>query len=167
MAVGLGIMMTAPQAFAAQETGKVSVVDSGKILQMLPETKQAETTLQTTALPLQKELERLNQDYQKSVATYRQKAGSLTKTARDQKEKELALKGQAVEKYQQDNFGRGGLIEKKQQELFTPIRQKVLTAVETTAKAEGVALVLEKNSSIYVAPENDLTFKVLDKLNIK
>jgi outer membrane protein len=167
MAVGLSMMMVAPQSFAAQDAGKVSVVDSGKILQQLPETKQAEATMQATAAPLQKELDRLNQDYQKSVVAYRQEAGSLTKAARDQKEKELGLKAQAIEKYQQEKFGRGGLVEKKQQELLTPIRQKVLTAIETIARKEGVSLVLEKNVAIYVTPEQDLTFKVMNQLNIK
>ncbi len=167
MAVGLSMVLFAPQSFAAQEAGKVSVVDSGKILQQLPETKQAEATLQATAAPLQKELERLQLDYQKSVAAYRQQAASMAKPARDAKEKELGIKGQSVEKYQQEKFGRGGIVEKKQQELLIPIRQKVLAAVESVAQSEGFALVLEKNVAIYVTPANDLTFKVMNKLNIK
>ena len=44
MAVALSLVLVAPQSFAAQESGKVGVVDSGKILQQLPETKQAEAT---------------------------------------------------------------------------------------------------------------------------
>ncbi|MBV5302934.1 MAG: OmpH family outer membrane protein [Chlorobium sp.] len=168
MAAALGLVLVTPQSFAVTQVGtKVSVVDSGKILQQLPETKQAEESLQAIATPLQKELNRMNVDYQQSVAAYQQKAASLTKTMREQKEKELKLKAQALEKYQQDNFGRGGTIETKQQELFVPIRKKVLAAVESIATQEGVTLVLEKNSSIYVTTENDLTFKVLDKLNIK
>ena len=167
MAVVLSLVLVAPQTFAAQESGKVGVVDSGKILQQLPETKQAESSLQTTAAPLQKELDRLNQDYQKSVAAYRQQAASLSKAARDQKEKELSLKGQALEKYQQEKFGRGGVIEKKQQELLVPIRQKVLSAIESIAKKEGITLVIEKSASVYVTPEHDLTFKVMNQLNIK
>ena len=148
MAVALSLVVAAPQSFAAQEAAKVSVVDSGKILQQLPETKQAEATLQTTVAPLQKELERMNKDYQKSVADYRQKAGSWTKAVKEQKEKDLTLKGQAVEKYQQENFGRGGVVEKKQQELLIPIRQKVLAAVESIAQKEGFSLVLEKSLSL-------------------
>ncbi len=167
MAIGLSMVLVAPQSFAAQESGKVSVVDSGKILQQLPETKQAEATLQATAAPFQKELDRMNQDYQKAIAAYRQQAASLTKPARDLREKEIGAKGQAIEKYQLEKFGRGGLYEKKQQELLIPIRQKVLAAVESVAQSEGVALVLDKNAAIYVKPENDLTFKVLNQLNIK
>jgi outer membrane protein len=167
MAAFLSLVLVAPQSFAAQEAGKVSVVDSGKILQQLPETKQAEATLQATAAPWQKELDRLNQDYQKSIAAYRQQAASMAKPARDAKEKELGTKAQAIEKYQLEKFGRGGLVEKKQQELLIPIRQKVLAAIESIAQKEGFSLVLEKNIAIYVTPENDLTFKVMNQLNIK
>ncbi|MCX6178368.1 MAG: OmpH family outer membrane protein [Chlorobiales bacterium] len=168
MAVVLSLVLVAPQSFAAaQESGKVGVVDTGKILQQLPETKQAESTLQATASPLQKELDRLNKDYQKSVAAYRQQAASLTKAVRDQREKELNLKGQALEKYQQEKFGRGGVIEKKQQELLVPIRQKVLAAIESIAKKEGITLVIEKSAAVYVTPEHDVTFKVMNQLNIK
>ncbi len=167
MAVALSLVLVAPRSFAAQDSGKVGVVDSGKILQQLPETKQAEATLQSTAAPLQKELDRLTQDYQKSVAAYRQQAASLTKAARDQKEKELNLKGQALEKYQQEKFGRGSIMEKKQQELLIPIRQKVLSAIESIAKNEGITVVIEKSASVYVTPEHDLTFKVMNHLNIK
>lgn len=163
----LSVTLAAPQAFALDTTGKIGVIDSGKILQQLADTKQAETALQAAATPMQKELDRLNKDYQQSVAAYRQKAASLAKTVRDQKENELAQKAKALEKYQQDNFGRGGTLEKKQQELFNPVRQKVLTAVEAIAKKEGITVVVEKNSAIYAAPEADLTFKVLNQLNIK
>ena len=167
MAVILSLVLIAPPSFAAQESEKVGVVDTGKILQLLPETKQAEITLQATAAPLQKELERMNQDLQKSVAAYRQQAASMTKPARDQKEKELNLKGQALDKYQQEKFGRGGVVEKKQTELLIPIRQKVLTAIESIAQKEGFPLVLEKNTAVYVTPARDLTFKVMNQLNIK
>jgi outer membrane protein len=168
VAAALSLVLVPSQSFAIpQAATKVSVVDSGKILQQLPETKQAEESLQAIATPLQKELNRMNAAYQQSVVAYQQKAPSFTKTVREQKEKELKLKAQTLEKFQQDNFGRGGTIEAKQQELFLPIRKKVLAAVESIATQEEVTLVLEKNSAIYVTTENDLTFKVLDKLNIK
>lgn len=167
MAVALSFVFAGPQVFAAQGPEKVGVVDSGKILERLPETKQAETTLRATVTPLQQELDRLQQNYQKAILAYRQQANSMTKAAREQKEKELTLQGQSIEKYQQEKFGRGGVVEKKQQELLTPIRQKVLSNIESIARKEGFGLVVEKNVSLFVNPELDLTFKVMNQLNIK
>ncbi len=167
MAVALGFVLAAPQTFAAQSAEKVGVVDSGKILERLPETKQAEASMKAFVGPLQQELDRMQQNYQKAVLAYRQQAGSMTKPARDAKEKELTLQGQSIEKYQQEKFGRGGVVEKKQQEILTPIRQKVLGSIEAIARQEGVGIVIEKNVSLYATPELDLTFKVMNQLNIK
>ena len=58
-------------------------------------------------------------------------------------------------------------IAKKEQELLSPINQKIRTAIESIANKEGFTVVLEKNSAYYVAPENDLTTKVGNQLNIK
>lgn len=58
-------------------------------------------------------------------------------------------------------------LAKKEQELLAPISQKIRTAIESIASKEGFTVVLEKNSAYYVAPENDLTFKVLNQLNVK
>ena len=102
MAVGLSMVLVAPQSFAAQEASKVGVVDSGKILQLLPETKQAEASLQSAAAPLQKEIAIKNQEFQKAVAEYKKQAASLKPAAREQKEKELTLKSQALQKFQQE-----------------------------------------------------------------
>ncbi len=162
MAAVLGVVMTASPAFAAQE--KTGVVDFGKIMQKLPETKQAESTLQTTYASLQKESAAKNVELQKAVADYKKQGASLKPAAKAQKERELNSKVQAFQKFQQEQ---GGIFEKKQQEISAPIRQKVITAIESIAQKEGFTVVLEKNAAHYVAPENDLTFKVLDKLNIK
>ncbi len=167
MAVVLGLLLVAPQSFAAQITERVGVVDSGKILQLLPDTKQADTALRTFAAPFQKELERMNLEYQKAALAYRQQGASMTKPAREQKEKDLALKAQAVEKYQQEKFARGGVVDAKQQELYTPIRKKVLASIESIAQSEGFTLVVEKSTALFTTPENDLTFKVMNQLNIK
>lgn len=156
-----------PQTFAAQGAEKVGIVDAEKIMQLMPETKQAKAALDATIAPLQKELERMQVEYQKAVGAYKQQAASMAKPARDLKEKELIQKGQAIEKYQIEKFGRGGVVEKKQQELLAPIRQKESAAIEAIAQQDGYGVVIDKNVALYVLPEHDLTYKVMNRLNIK
>lgn len=164
MAVVLSLVLFASPSFAAQDAGKVGIVDSGKILRLMPETKQAETTLQATVAPLRKELERMNLDLKKSIAAYQQQKASLASATRMQKEKELTLKAQALQKYQQVN---GALVEKKKQALFMPVRQKILTAVMTIAQKDGFSVVFEKSTTLYVSPDHDLTVKVMTLLHLK
>jgi len=161
----LSLMLVAPSPVnAAQESGKVGVVDFGKLIQQLPETKTAETTLQATVAPIEKELARLNSEYQKSIAAYRQLPATATKAVRDQKEQDVNSKAQVLQKYQQEQ---GGVVERKKQDLLTPIREKVLSAIKTIAQQDGFTLVIDKGAQVYGTPDHDLTFKVMNQLNIK
>ncbi len=163
-AVVLSFLLLTSSSFAAQGPGKVGVVDSGKILQLMPETKRAEATLQTTVTPLRKEFERMNQELKNLVTSYEQHKSTLTKAAKAQQEKELTAKAQALQKYQQTS---SGSVEKKRQELLLPIRQKIVTAIASIAQRDGFTVVVEKGSALYIAPEHDLTVKVMAQLNIK
>lgn len=161
LAVALGLFLATPSAFAADRTG---TVDYGKILQKLPETKAAETTLQETAVAIQKEIAAKSQELQKNIADYRKQQPSLKQALKIKKEQELSQQTQALQKFQQEQ---GAVFEKKQLEVTRPIRQKIVAAIEAIAQKEGFTVVVDRNTAFYVAPENDLTFKVMDKLNIK
>jgi len=168
MAALLTLLFATPSLQAAPGApSKTGVVDLARILQQMTEAKKAETTLNTTAEPFKKELQRMNQDLQKSIATYGQAREGMSKQARDLKEKDLNLKAQGMKKYKQEKFGRGGIVQKKEQALITPIRQKLLTAIQAVAQKEGFSLVLDKQAMIYGAADADLTFKVMNQLNIK
>ena len=164
MAVALSLVLVAPRSFAAQETGKVGVVDSGKIFQQLPEAKQAETSLQAAAGPLQKEIAMKNQELQRAIAEYQKQAPKLTPAARNAKEKELNVKSQSVQKFQQEQ---SAVFEKKRQDIIGPVQQKLTAAIKSIAQKEGFTLILDKNAAAYFAPEYDITFKVMNELNIK
>jgi len=98
MAALLTLLFATPSLQAAPGApSKTGVVDFARILQQMPEAKKAETTLNTTAEPFKKELQRMNQDLQKSIATYGQAREGMSKQARDLKEKDLNLKAQAME----------------------------------------------------------------------
>ena len=164
MPIALSLLLVSLPVFSAQGAERVGIVDSGKILQKMPETRQAETTLQAAAIPLRKEIERMNLDLKNSIASYEQQKGSLTKAIRTQKEKELSVKAQAYQKYQLVNTG---ALEKKKQALFLPIRQKILTTIMSIAQKNGFSVVLEKGATLYVTPDHDLTSQVMTQLHIK
>ncbi len=160
MAIALSLVVAAPSTFAAGEADKVAVVDFAKIFQQMPETKQAQATMQVAAAPVQKEITRLNQDYQKSLNAYK----AAKPAAKAQKESDVSQKAQALQKYQQEQ---GAIIQKKEQELIVPIQDKIKAAVKSIAQKEGFGLVLDKGVYVWGTPEHDLTFKVMDQLNIK
>lgn len=163
-AVVFSLLLLAHPLFSARGAERVGIVDSGKIFRQMPETKQAETALQAAAIPLRKELERMNFDLKNSIASYEQQRGSLAKAAKTQKEKELTMKAQAIQKYQQVN---SVVLEKKKQALFQPIRQKILAAVQLIAQKNGFSVVIEKSTALYVSVDHDLTLQVMTQLHVK
>ncbi len=166
MVFALTMLFSAPELQAAA-TGKTGVVDVSKIIKQMPETQKAENILKSTTTQWGKSLEQMQKDFQSGVAAYEKGKASMNQATKTQKENELKTKLQAAQKYEQEKFGRGGALEKKQEELMAPIRQKVLAAIKAVAQKEGFSLILEKQAMVFGDSSLDLTIKVIDQLNKK
>ncbi|NTU58181.1 MAG: OmpH family outer membrane protein [Chlorobiaceae bacterium] len=163
MAVSLGMFISAPSASAADVAGKIGVVDYGRIFQQMPETKSAEQAMLTARNQTSNELNKLQTALQNDVQNYlklKQKNGK----GEPAKEKELQGREEKLRKLAAEK--QTGLV-KKEQELVAPIRQKIDGAVESIAKKDGYSMIFDRNVRVYGDAQSDITFKVLDQLNIK
>jgi outer membrane protein len=160
----LGMVFFTLPSFALQGSEKTGVVDIGKILRLMPEMKKAEATLQAESVPVQKQLDRMNQELKNAIALYEQQKQSMAPAVRSQKESELKQKIQALRNYQKTN---AGVLEKRKQTLFSGIRQKIMNVVQSIAQQEDFSVVLDKAVSLYAKPDHDLTLKVMQQLNIQ
>ncbi len=158
-AVAICMMAAAPGAFAASGPQKIGVIDYGKIFQQMPETKNADQTLQAERNKTQAELSKLQSALQNAVQAY-QKGGKPNAA----KEKELRAQDENFRKSVAD---KQNALAKKEQELVAPIRQKIDAAVESVARKEGYNMIFDKGARVYGDAEFDITFKVMDQLNIK
>jgi outer membrane protein len=158
-AVAFCMMVATPGAFAASGSQKIGVIDYGKIFQQMPETKAAEQNLQTARNQTNAELSKLQSALQNAVQAY-QKGGKPNAA----KEKELKAQDENFRKTVAD---RQNLLAKKEQDLIAPIRQKIDATVESVARKEGYNLIFDKAVRVYGDAEYDITFKVMDQLNIK
>jgi len=158
MALSLGMTLSAPNAFA-EGVQKIGVVDYGKIFQMMPETKAADQTMQTMKNQTNAELGKQQNAFQQAVQAY-QKAGKANAT----KEKELRAQQESLQKSVMEKQSQ---LAQKEQELVAPIRQKIDASVAAVAQRDGFTMILDKNARVYGDEQSDITYKVLDKLNIK
>ena len=164
MTLILSLFAAVPSVQAAPGDQKTGVVDVAKILDQMPEKKTAENILKATGTQWEKGLDKLKKDFQTAATSYEKQKSSLSKAAREQKEKDLNLKYQSIQKYQLEKFGPGGALDKKKAELFAPIRQKILNAVKAVATKEGFSVILDKQAMVYGDKSADLTFKVISQL---
>jgi len=163
----LSIVLINSAFIFAQTPQKTGFVDSEEILKALPEAIKAQGQLDDMTKKMYAQLDSMNAQLQKEVADYQKQQGTMTAEKRKQTEQGLFSKNQELQAFQQKVFGQGGDIYKKQDELFAPIKEKVIKAIQEVAKAEGMTFVFDKVGDailLYADAEYDITYKVLDKL---
>lgn len=134
----------------------------------MPETTQMQTDLQTYAAELNAQIEEVQVELTNKFNDYQKKQATMKDLERQVAEKELNEMGARLEQYRQvasEDFN------KKQQELFAPIQEKAMAAIDKVAKAGGYAVVIDlaAGSMIYIdeAQVTDLLPLVKTELGIK
>ena len=112
-------------------------------------------------------IDSMTTELQKAYSDYQKQEATMTPTTRQQTQQEIILKEQEITQYRQLKFGQNGEAYVKQEELFAPIKQKILKVIDGIRKEEGMHFVFDKAGDVillFADPKYDLTNAVLDKL---
>jgi outer membrane protein len=155
-------------AMVAGQTAKLAYVDSEIILRDLPEAQKAQKELEAMVTTWQEELEKMSAELQKGVEEYQKKQALMLPAAKESEEKRLTDLQQKAREYQAQRFDpRTGDVVTEREKKLTPIRERILKAIEAVAKDEGFGFVFDKANDVlllYADVKYDLTYRVLDKL---
>ena len=151
-------------AFA--QTLKFGHIDSGALIQMLPQTKQADSTLKKFGESLDTQLKGMTAEYQSKLQAYQSKADSMPDLIRSTKEKELGDLGQRIQDFQQTAQES---IQKKKEEIYGPILKKAESAIKEIAKEKAYSYIFDTSlGSVIFAQESDNIMPLVKaKLGIK
>jgi len=163
----LTLVILASSAFVKAQT--FGYVNTDKILERIPEYNNA-----------QQQIDRLKKQYEAQIDAelkvvesmynqYQTEKQTLSGSQREMREGEIIKKERAAKELQKTFFGQEGALSKKSVELLTPIKDRVQAAIEKVAVEGGIILVFDIATAqgiIYNNPANDLTPKILKKLNI-
>ena len=122
LTLAVALMLSATSLFA-QKFGRIN---SQEILLAMPETKEMETNLQAYAKDLQDNLETIAVEFNQKLADFQKNYATYSDSVRQLKERELQElqnRRQEFEQVAQQD------IQKKQQELLTPIIEKAKAAM--------------------------------------
>ncbi|RZL48093.1 MAG: OmpH family outer membrane protein [Pedobacter sp.] len=170
--VAAGLVFTANVANAQQKLGHINSAD---IYSNFNDAKTASASLETFIKGKREELSKMGTEYQAKVAAAQKRASeisdanraALTKELQDAEKDILALQSriQAAETKAQTD------AQAKEAELFTPVNQKVATAMNAVAKEKGLAYVFDiaaqgGNNLVYFDGGDDITAAVKTKLGI-
>ena len=115
--------------------------DSGAFLQSMPEALNIQKTLNDEQSKMENQLVSLQEDFNKQVQSYQQKAQSMTKEQAQAKESELQEMQQRIIAFRTSAIQD---LQKKQQELIAPLLQKVKDAVQQVGVNNGFTYIFER-----------------------
>ncbi|MBK8004023.1 MAG: OmpH family outer membrane protein [Gemmatimonadetes bacterium] len=159
-------LVLAPVALQAQATaGRVAFINARAVLLATPGFTQAESTYTREVAGFRTEVERLQQSLDSAAADFEQRSVMLSAAAKTAKRRELETQRDQLQQRAQDLQGRA---QQREQDLLSPIHNRVNAAIEAVRAAGGFALVFDvsANDGLIVAVDKtlDLTQQVIDKV---
>lgn len=148
------------------QTLKFGHINSADLIQSMPQTKQADSTLKKFAESLDGQLKTMSIEYQTKLQTYQSKADSLPDAIRQIKEKELYDLQTRIQDFQQTAQES---IQKKKEEIYGPILKKAEDAIKTLAKEKSYSYIFDTSvgAVVFAQESDDVMPMVKAKLGIK
>jgi len=150
----------------AKAQGKIGYVAVDAIVDQMPETKAAITTITAYNKQFIDQLTTMNNELQSKGQAYQAQRATMTDAIRTAKESELTDLQKRFQDYQNTAQQQ---VQAKQAELGKPIIEKVRAAVAQVAKEKGFTYVINSSQTDLVVspPGDDLAAEVKAKLGLK
>ena len=151
---------------AVAQSSKFGHINSAELIQAMPQTKQADSTLKKFGESLDGQLKMMTGEYQNKVQTYQAKMDSMPDAIKAVKQQELQDLGNRIDDFRQSAQES---IQKKKEELYGPILKRAEDAIKDVAKEKGYAYIFDTSSGsfLYAQESDDITSLVKTKLAIK
>lgn len=150
----------------AKAQSKIGYVAVDQIVDQMPETKAAITTITAYNKQFIDQLTTMNNELQSKGQAYQAQRATMTDAIRTAKESELNDLQKRFQDYQNTANQQ---VQAKQSELGKPIIEKVRAAVAQVAKEKGYTYVINSSQTDLVVspPGDDLAAQVKAKLGLK
>lgn len=150
----------------AQGTVKIGYIDSNKLMSEMPQSDSAQAQVKKFAQSMQAQMQAMGAEYKNKVQAYQSNVGTMSDLIRQTKEKEISDLQQRIQAFQSSADQE---IQKKQQDLFQPIIQKVKTAIDAVGKEYHYTYILDVSQGVVLYYDNgdDIMPLVKKKLGLK
>jgi len=145
---------------------KYGHIDSGEILEAMPEYKQMSATLEKKEKDAQLQMQKMYQDYQARQKELTELGMSMMMAVREEKMMELDSLQQALTGFEEKTVAD---MQRLQEKLMKPLNDKYLKIVNQVAKENGYNYIFDiASGGVVYYPENtgDITELVKKKMNI-
>ena len=146
---------------------KFGHVDIQQLIQVMPETATARTTLDKTQKELEDMLGTMQTELQTMYKDFTEKSDSMSDLVRKAKYDDIQAKQQRIETFRSQSEQQ---LQQKQQDLLNPIIEKADKAIADVAKEQGLIYVFDTSTRVilYKSPQSvDILPLVKKKLGIE
>lgn len=164
--IALFLIALLPLGAMAQNV-KLGHVNSQEILSLMPERETIEKSLSDLQTQWENELLKMREEYYAKIKEFQDKQATMPETIKQARQSEIAEMEQRITTFNQTASAD---LQKKQQELFNPVVEKVKKAINDVGAENGFTYIFDMaaNSIVYQSPNsNDITVMVKKKLNLK
>jgi outer membrane protein len=145
-----------------QAQSKIAHINTQELIAAMPEAKAAQTEIETLGKTYQTDIQASITEYQNTVKQYEAEASTKTDEENQKRGLELQEKQQRIQQFRSDAQQD---IAKKEAELFKPIQEKAMAAINTVAKEKGYQYVMDR-ATLIVADGDDILADVKKNLGI-
>lgn len=139
----LSVVLIAVIAFAGLAfiaPTKFGHIDSQALISSMQETKTAQAKLDSFMSEIRNQIDEMQVEYNQKLKDYQDKQATWSALTKENKEKELADLQQRAYEFQQSVNQR---VQQKQAELFQPIKEKALKAIEKVGETNGFIYIFD------------------------
>jgi outer membrane protein len=160
------VLMLGSFGLYAQSTLKFGHINSTQLLSQMPDTKAADSSLQKFGASLESQLKTMSAEYQSKIADFKSKEGSMADPIREAKIKEISDLEERIQSFQESAQSS---MQKKKEELYTPILKKAEEAINSIAKEKGYSYIFDSSAGtlLFAQESDDIMSLVKSKLGLK
>jgi outer membrane protein len=164
--IALVLLCALPFSLMAQEA-KLGHINSQEILSLMPERATIEKTIADLQTQWEKEALKMREEYYAKLKEFQDKQATMPESIKQARQSEIGEMEQRISTFNQTAQTD---LQKKSQELFAPVIEKVKKAINEVGSENGFIYIfdLSSQSIIYQSPKsNDVTPLVKKKLGLK
>ena len=145
---------------------KLGHINSTQLLSFMPETKNADSALQKFGNSLENQLKTMSAEYDSKVADFKSKESAMAEPIHQSKLKEITDLEGRIQDFQQSAQSS---IQKKKEELYSPIIKKAEDAIHAIGKEKGYTYIFDSSVGVLLWSQDsdDIMAQVKQKLGLK
>lgn len=163
LAIVLAVVLT---SLVFAETQKIAYIDTDKIMMTSPETQETQSILMGERQKWEQEIADIDAEIEQLYSDYESKKMILTESGKQEAEAKIMSLSEERQARVQELFGENGVFVQRQNELLTPILNKLKTVIEKVSIENNYSVVLDASagSILYAKPNLDITDLILDEM---